>query len=70
MKFSDLKVGDWFEYEGKRFIKIEGAQRLGIMCLAVNLSNGQMVFPAQGTSFNIHDTQIEPVLKPAWAERK
>jgi hypothetical protein len=70
MKFSDLKVGDWFEYNGKRFMKIEPAMRHNTICLAVNLSNGYMAFPASGTSYNIHDLQVNPVLKPAWAEQK
>ncbi|MBI2474848.1 hypothetical protein HYV69_00255 [Candidatus Uhrbacteria bacterium] len=70
MKFSNLKVGDWFEFEGKRYIKIESAVRHNIECLAVNLSTGHMAFPAAGTSFNIHDVEVEPILKPSWAERK
>ena len=70
MKFSNLKVGDWFEYDGKRFIKIEPSVRFEIVYLAADLSSGHVAFPAYGTSFNIYDVEVEQVLKPVWAEKK
>jgi len=69
MKFQYLKVGDWFEYDSKRFIKIEACMRLGVHCHAVSLASGQLSF-CENPTRPILEAEVEPVLKPAWAERK
>jgi len=69
MKFSDLKVGEWFEWEGKRFMTIEPSLRMNQLCYAVNLATGRMAFPEKATP-SIFEIEVEPIFKPSWAERK